>query len=318
MRGMCRYLLVLLVACGGGSSKQPDAYVPDMLLDAPEPPVGTYRYVIATEKVPANNNEARNLALDLNSDGMPDNQLGLVIGTFAAMGLDSQTPTTTAIDRGTILQLVEVVAPDLTLGTATFALYTGANPMPSPCAGTSDTTCRHHLNGMASFEVSPATPGDTPLAGSIAAGTLTAGPGHVQVHLAVLTGKPIPVTLIGARVQVKNLAADKLPEIILGGGISNAERDATIYPAIRDNANEAIMRDCASAVPPDCVCAGASTGKQMLTMFDTSPMDCTISLDEIRNNSLMQSLFTADQFLESQPAISIGIGLSAVHAGFQP
>jgi hypothetical protein len=43
-----------------------------------------------------------------------------------------------------------------------------------------------------------------------------------------------------------------------------------------------------------------------------------ITLDEIRNNSLIQSLLAPDVTLEGQPALSLGFGVTAVKAAFTP
>jgi len=312
------WLVVFLVACGGGGSGSIDAPVPDALIDAPEPPLNVHRFVIDKQKVPQNNTEARMLALDLDGDVTVDNQLGMVLGTLAAQGFDSQSVITAAIDRGTQIQLVELGV-DLALGgPGTLAMFSGANPMPTACFGASDTTCRKHLNGMASFTIAADSARDTPLAGTLAGAAFTAGPGHVQLQLAVMSTKPVALNLIGARVKL-NATATTITDGVIGGGVTVAERDAKIYPGFRDGANEAIMRDCTMpTAPPNCGCAAGSSGKSMTNLFDTAPQDCTVSLDEVKNNTLLQSLFAPDVMVEGQMALSVGVGFTAVHAGFVP
>ncbi len=55
-----------------------------------------------------------------------------------------------------------------------------------------------------------------------------------------------------------------------------------------------------------------STGRSYLTLFDKSPKDCVISLDEIRNSTLIQSLLMPDVTVEGQNALSFGFGVTAV------
>jgi hypothetical protein len=314
-----RYVLVaLLFACGGGGNSGVDASKPDALLDAPEAPLNVHRFVVDKQKVPQNTNEARMFAFDLDGDVTLDNQLGMVLGTLAGQGINSQTASDMAVDRGAQIQLVELGV-DLALGgPGTLAMFTGANPMPTACYGASDTTCRKHLSGMASFTVAADSARDIPLNGTLAGSAFTAGPGHLQLQIAVMSSKPVALNLIGARVKM-NATATNITEGIIGGGVTTADRDAKIYPGIRDGANDAIMRDCTMpTAPPSCGCAAGSTGKSMTNLFDTSPKDCTVSLDEIRNSTLLQSLFAPDIMVEGQQVLSVGVGFTAVHAGFVP
>ena len=95
VRRMNRYLAValLLAACGDDNGGAPiDA--PPVVIDAPPPPPGHHHYVIDSLLVPTNNTMARDYGFDLNNDGAIDNQLGMVLGTLASMGLDVQLMTT--------------------------------------------------------------------------------------------------------------------------------------------------------------------------------------------------------------------------------
>lgn len=67
--------------------------------------------------------------------------------------------------------------------------------------------------------------------------------------------------------------------------------------------------------PPGCGCTANSTGKTDISLFDMNH-DCAISVDEVRNNSLIMSLLTPDVTLESQQCLSIGVRAHAVPAGF--
>src|SRR3954466_9093155 len=121
-------VLALLAACGsdpnaGIDAAHPDAHPdappdapPDGLLDAPAPPTGAHRFVIDHEHLPTNTNEARMYGLDLNNDGAVDNQLGMVIATFAGMGIESQPGLDHAIDTGAIEILADVEAADFATG----------------------------------------------------------------------------------------------------------------------------------------------------------------------------------------------------------
>jgi len=86
----------------------------------------------------------------------------------------------------------------------------------------------------------------------------------------------------------------------------------------------AVVRDCTNlASPPGCGCVAGSTGKTSLDLFDGgvvgSPKDCAISVAEVRENSLIQSLLAPDLTLPGgQNALSIGIKVEAVSGTFTP
>src|SRR5207248_151016 len=93
-----------------------------------------------------------------------DNQLGLLIATLGAKGLDVVRTSDGAIDCGELVQLVDLQTPDFTNTdtTAGFALYRGANPRPFPCVDSNDTVCRHHLQGTGTYYfVAPVVPSTT-------------------------------------------------------------------------------------------------------------------------------------------------------------
>ena len=77
-----------------------------------------------------------------------------------------------------------------------------------------------------------------------------------------------------------------------------------------------VMRDCPTATPGNnCICTDNSTGKTNLGLFDADH-DCSISVDELRNNSLIVSLLSPDVTVENQQCLSIGVKAHAVPAGF--
>ena len=55
----------------------------------------------------------------------------------------------------------------------------------------------------------------------------------------------------------------------------------------------------------------------MVSFFDTTP-DCNVTVTELQNNSLIQSLFAPDVTVEGQQALSFGFAFTAVDATFTP
>lgn len=328
MRTLC---LLALLGCGSDhdatidAAKQidarpidarPDAPA-DALLDAPMAPLGAHRFVIDHQYLPTTNNEARMYGLDLNGDSVVDNQLGMVNAAVAGMGFSTQPVLDHAIDTGGIEILADLEATDLTTAAqATFTLLDGANAMPAPCNGINDTTCRHHLAGTATFDVL-ASPHDTPLAGAIAAGVVTAGPGTLHLRTSVF-GSLVDLKLIGARVKLSQPTDASIMTGVIAGAITQDEINTSVYPPLQTGLTAQIALDCnALTSPPACGCTSGSPGSTVISLFDTDH-DCKVSLAELESSSLLTSLLTPDVTIDAMPALSVGVGVTAVHAAFTP
>jgi hypothetical protein len=124
------------------------------------------------------------------------------------------------------------------------------------------------------------------------------------------------MTLIGAKVELTAVSAT-MATGKLGGGISMTDIETKLKPAIRDSFQATVMKECTMLQsPPTCGCPDNSTGESLVALFDTAPQDCTISLTEIQNSSLLTSLLFPDVTLEGMQALSFGIGVHAVTGGF--
>jgi hypothetical protein len=311
-------LACCLASCGKPGYGEVDAREPP-----PDAPPGVHRYVFSNLTVPQSSSEARQLGLDVDGDGAVDNQLGMVLATLSNQGLALADSTTTAIDRGDIIDLVEITADMLTSGPATFTMFEGANPIPKPC-GNADTngTCRQHLMGDASFDLAPTSAHDPPLAGSAVDGSLLTpvdiSGGRLTIVLSV-ENTPVRLHAIGARASVAAASGMLLGGGIVGGALSQNEIDTNLIPTLQIAFMKDVTRDCpGSGAASDCACAQGSPGETLLQLFDTSPTDCKISVAEIQNNSLIQALLAPDISVAGQPALSVGFGFEAVSASFAP
>lgn len=315
------------VGCGndGAAAHHDDASVggaldgaidaPAPLIDAPPPPADHYHYVIDKVSIPTTNTQARELGLDLNGDATVDNQLGMVFSVFGGMGFAPQASFDKEVDTGKSIMLADLYALDfMNAQAATFTMFPGTNPMPTACAGSQDTVCRHHLTGSASFTSNPQ-PFEQPLTGNFVNGTLAAGPGHLKIQLAFADAPPAQITLLGARVKLSSVSGSAITTAILAGGVTTSDLDNKVIPALQVSMMAGVTRDCPTATPPDCICMQSSAGQTSLGLFDAN-RDCVISVDELRTNSLIESLLSPDVTLENQQCLSIGIGAHAVPAGF--
>jgi hypothetical protein len=307
-----------LAACGGGGqSPIPDA-LPDTPIDMPSPPLMSQRLVMSRQIVPTNNTTARELALDIDGNQTLDNALGLVSGTFAGQGFDVQGQANRAIDRGEILHLISIGADDPIFGVQ-FQLRTGDNPLPPPCASAGDTVCRQHLGGTGSFDVAADSSLDAPLVGPVVGGVLTTpiGGGTLQLSTVFATELPVTIDLVAARVQA-TFGAGGITSGIIAGAVTQTELQNDLLPQMHAGFTAQVDRDCANTTPPACGCVANSPGDTAISLLDTSPSNCVITLAEVENNTLIQSLLAPDVTIDGQDAISIGIGFEAVPASFTP
>jgi hypothetical protein len=306
-----------LVACGGD--------------DGQPVPEGThYHYVANQAFIPTTNAQAREYGLDLNGDGTVDNQLGMVLSTLAGMGFDIQATIDTAVAEGDIILLVDFQTKDFTNTTAAgVQVFLGENPMPAACnAGEmynemTKTGCKHHLDGNGSFSIAANSPSNLALAGKIVNGTFTGGSEKSNLSLQIALGgtNAIQLDLIGARAKASGISEAMIGMgtsggIVFGGAVTKDDIDNKVIPAIQAQLVPIIQRDCTSTTPPDCGCMADSTGKTILGLFDTTPKDCMVTVDEIKNNNLIVSLLAPDVTIDGKMALSIGIKATAIKATF--
>ena len=127
---------------------------------------------------------------------------------------------------------------------------------------------------------------------------------------------PVVLDLRAARVEIQQVAPTGFARSIIAGAVPQVQIDERVYPAMRQNIAAAIAAFCTNTTPTTCGCMPGSPGSRCLNLFDTAPKDCKVSLDEIKNNTLLQPLFAPDLIVEGQPALSFGFQATAVKATF--
>jgi hypothetical protein len=306
-----------------------------------------YHYVANQLLVPTSTAQAHEYGLDLDGNGTVDNQLGQVLSTLGGMGFDIQGTVDKAVLDGSVIFLADVQTKDFTnASNAGFQVFLGQNPMPAACnAGempTCDmanppacTGCGHHLSGTGSFTIDPNGPQDAALTGKFAGGTFTAGPGSLTLPL-TLAGANLQLSLIGARIKASGVTATQIGSgtgattmdgAILAGALTQDDLNTQVIPAIQQALGPLIVRDCCGAgntahptcdpnASPSCYCTSNSTGATILGLFDNSPKDCMVSVDEIKNNQLIQSLLAPDVTINGKMALSLGVKMTAVGATY--
>jgi hypothetical protein len=316
---------VSLVACGGGGEDQP----------TPEGP--HYAYVASKLSVPTNNNQAREFGLDLNGDKTVDNQLGMVLGTLAGQGFDVQGTIDQAIAEASIILLADFQSSSFdSTSAAGLQIKLGDMETPAACnagetykctlaggaecnsgdTGCTCAGCGKHLTGAGTFTISASSPDNAAVAGKVVGGTFTGGPGDITLQIALGSAQGIELDLIGARAKATGITETGMTSLIIAGALTKEDLDGKVIPAIHAQIAPIITEDCPTPAAADCGCVAGSTGKTILNLFDTMPKDCGVTVDEIKNNTLIQSLLAPDVKINGKDALSLGIKAVAVKGTF--
>jgi hypothetical protein len=285
--------------------------------DGPLPVLPYRHYVIDNLTLPSSSAEATAMGLDLDVDGDADNKLGNVITTLSTLGVDAKATVTRSIDRGETIMLARIGTTSFqNAPVATFQTYAGTDPSIPPCASETDTSCRKHLQGTASFTAEAAPVGKA-LRGTFEAGRFYASGGELVVRVALLGSEPIDLVLMGSKAELTMTTDTTIGKVILGGAVSREEIDAKVIPAVHQNLSASVAADCSpTGTVPDCGCTASSNGKSALSMFDKAPADCSISLEEVFDNSLVSALLAPDVNIDGTMALSLGVSATAVMALF--
>ncbi|HEY0477219.1 MAG TPA: hypothetical protein VGD37_06825, partial [Kofleriaceae bacterium] len=197
-----------------------------------------------------------------------------------------------------------------------FGVKLGTMPMPAACSSPTDTVCRHHLDGSASFQIAANSPTDV-VAGKVVNGTFNGGPGDLTLQIAIGSATaPISLNLLRARVRATAITETGITAII-GGLVTQDELMNQIGPAIQVQVAGILARDCTPAgPPPGCGCHG--TGATVIS-FDTNA-DCKLSTAEILGTPVVKSLLQPDacsvDSCKAADSLSIGVKVQAVAAKF--
>jgi hypothetical protein len=301
-----------LLACGGDDGAE--VIVPS----------GThYGYVVATASVPANDTQVREFGLDLGAktsskpDGKIDNALGTALSTLAALSFDIQSTVTEAVDKGTLLLLIDFQTENFANHPeAGFGVKFGATPTPAACSGPTDMTCRKHLTGSGSFTVAADSPTDALIGGKLVNGTFNGGPGDITLQIAIGSTTPIKLDLLHARVQATGISDTGIVSANIGGLLLESALTNDVGPAIQLQVESLLDRDC-TGTGVDCGCTG--TGLTVIRALDTDK-NCEVSVAELLGFSLVQQVLQPDSCSKDTCAaadsLSVGVRVTAVKGTF--
>jgi hypothetical protein len=313
-----------LIACGGSSDSE----------DPLPTPVGPhYGYVVSHAFVPTTNDQAQAYGLDVGTktsskklDGSPDNGLGQFLATITgvlaqssggAPAIDIQGSVNKAVDQGTVNLLIDFQTEDFTTSDgAGFGVKIGESPTPAACSDATDTTCRHQLNGDATFTIAADSPTNALVAGKIVSGNFDGGPGNVSLALAI-TGTPISLDLLHARVRASGISASGITSAIIGGMVVEDQLLQQIAPVVLPFIADYIATNCTGNKATNCGCTG--TVGSVIGLADTNH-DCVITNDEViigikSSGFLLPDVCSTDS-CSTADAVSLGVKVDAVKASF--
>jgi hypothetical protein len=281
--------------------------------------------VVSRLELPAS--QTTELKLDIDDDGDKENALGAVLAALALQSggsLNLQDSLDQSIRRGEITLLADFQTTSFdNAQNAGLRVYLGKIGTPAACVEPSnDTTCGKHLDGSGTFTLEEGSPTDSLVAGSVVGGRFRGGPGKLKLQLA-LEGSKIDLNLINAQVQLTATADaidGSMNRTIVAGAITKDELEANVLPAVRTTIQSIVARDCPGTVAPDCSCVPGSTGKTLASLFDKNPVDCQVSLDEVKNSPFIKTLLKPDLDLlppvGENDSMSVGVGVTAVKGSF--
>jgi hypothetical protein len=284
---------------------------------APIPTGPHYQYVMKELKIATSNNDARAYGLDLNGDGMIDNNLGMVFGTLQGHGLGVDGTAREALVRGGISLLADLQTTDfVTSEVAGITTYLGTDPSPAPCLDPARIeTCGQQLLGTGHFAIERGSESDVGAA-PIEDNELVATMDVLPVEIALDPTVPLRLDLYGARVRFTRLSDSGFVGV-LGGAIVKDDIDRVIVPQAHHEIERIVGAECGQPDPTaTCGCIGGSRADILKDLFDENH-DCEISLEEVQRNNLLQALLSPDVRVNGQDSLSFGVGVEFVRAKFE-
>lgn len=261
--------------------------------------------------LPSSNAEANARAIDLNGDGSADNQFGSILAVMASnfeMDLDANLQVETAAGR--IVYLVELRSSDPAFASDAAAVATWYAGLP--------TAAPPLFDGSDTFRYDPAADPSRFVAPLVAGSFVSANPATTTAPLFLgmklrIGNYTIELPLQGARLKF-TATATALVQGQVNGSITAEDIDAIFVPTLAIAFDDVVQADPQS---PDAM--------SLLQIFDSNPADGRISVDEVRNHPLMQSLLAPDVDIRDaegnyapnpantgEDALSFGFGFTAV------
>ncbi|HEY0255511.1 MAG TPA: hypothetical protein VGC41_28475, partial [Kofleriaceae bacterium] len=209
---------------------------------------------------------------------------------------------------------------------ASIRVQVGSDPMPAACQVNETVTCAvqgcagcgRHLSPVGGAFQLPDSHFDDAALGTIEAGAFTtANPGFFNVQIPIGNTTAVEIPLLFGHASFMSGSPDAIAALRVGGMILDSNVETVFIPALAAQFQTLVVRDCTDAThPPDCGCLLNSAGKNVIGLFDKTPADCKVTIDEVKNNGLLQTLFTPDVTIGDVSGVSYGVQMTVEHASF--
>jgi hypothetical protein len=275
-------------------------------------------YIVNEIYIPITSLEAGVIGTDLDGDGTIDNKLGSIMALLIANGSGDPNPMLNLdIDQGDLVVPLRLYVDAWTGDATTLLLSYEGEPTTSPPA----------FDGSDVVSVAAGSASDMFLCGPYVDGVADVGPGQLLVPMPLLS-QTVFVPLRQAQV-VGPVTATTWTNVMLGGGVTEADVDQVVLPGMLAYFNDVIAADPTSTIADtlmnmfdgncvdlggDCVGVVAGAGD----CADNLPTDATpLSITELRCNALLSSALSSDVDSDGDGVddlLSVGFRIQAVSA----
>jgi hypothetical protein len=313
---MTVFVALCLVGCSDDSEVQPkdsgqDTTTPEDLGTTPPP-----------DKLDCNNDckdfvmtelalppSGTTVGLDFDGDGNVDNALGTILSSLTEMGLDVQESFKRGVLHGDIVVLMRLQAADfnntdkagaqLWMGESTSCCVEKAPDKLDQCRAEAEAKdgC---FGGSYTFYPDPKSDKDALLGGKIIEKQLRLGPGKMTLVLPVAIGTDLVLNLehVFVRGQV-DPGGNTVTNGLLAGVVSKSDLEQSFVPGIK-----AVLDDTLADPNTD------QKEKDLLLKLFDKDNDGAISLEEVKQNSLIQTILAGDIDLNKDGVKELSLGLT--------
>lgn len=237
----------------------------------------------------------KDYAIDLDGDGIKDNQIGLIVSTISLIGgasFNLQGDLDKQMAQGKVLMLFDLRAKSLVSDPGIkIQMLEGKDTDGNPA---------DNFSGSETLAVDKTGPMGLILGGKILAGFLSAGPGNLMA--------PIPIGGVINNVSLKNT---RLSALLTNKGMIKGQINGAIPMS---DVNSKILPSLANDLDKTYKSTTDAGKKKILAAFDTDG-NGTITGTDLKKNGLVGMILAADVDTDgdkTKDGMSLGIGFTAV------
>lgn len=272
-------------------------------------------YLVSEVFLPDTPESALEIGVDLSGDGVVDNRLGSIVSLLAETSpdFDVNQDVNGAISRGETLMLLRLRTEQFPDDADVLVqIFKGEVDTDAPLFDGNDTVALHPDSATDGF-----------VCGALNGGALAAGPNNIRLPFP-LPGMGTLMFDLQATQLVGSTTVDGWTEVMLGGGVTMAEVDTVLFPALLIWMNQVIQDDPTGQMAAgmiellDGTCNATIAGCENVTPgageCDNTATPPVITDTEIRCNMMMTSALSPDIDTDGDSVpdvISVGLRIEA-------